>query len=518
MGFLDDVKTINPINPTQDNSGGFLGGVRDQTEHERKKQVFAGEAALADNLSKQMNSFGTILKETVVGTGETLKNAGESFVTNTWNTYKNTPHLLWEDITSAADDIAKGRGFTGVFKAGIRTAGDVATAIFAPISAALGATLEATGGQKLIDSTGQVIADKSGITDLPAFQRFAAQHPHAAEDFNRIMMLVMSKAETDPIKLKELPGEINKFVTNITDMAKPEPTKATVKSETPGEAKVNVSTPQTRYQEYLKSQGYEPYTPNGELPTIDMGKPAKDSLPVIQTGESIRVSKNANGDYVYEPISNKIEPTVTPKTEVAPTTEVKPTTETPIQQLPANKVVSSQAQEIARTLDTDFNIQVSPEDLATYKTKEGFMADQAQKALNLAKENPADFKAISLGEKNATGGLTNESVFAAAKKMAYDAGDAQALLDLAKSKVITKASIKGQEIKSLDTADPNITDPVKLIQDINSAYEKNYQKIKGENYATSSEKVMKEMKDSVKSKAPTKASWEDFINNIKCNY
>ena len=514
-GFLDDVKEINPMK-TYKGSGSFLDDIKPFTE----RQIFVNtakiEAERAQKEKERMNSFGFIVKETAKDTAMKPVKAVESFATNTWNTYKQTPHLLLQDINDAADNMAKGEGGKALFKGGVRTAYHVANAIFAPISAAIGAALEQTGGQKLIDKAGETIADKSGITDLPRFQKFAMEHPNAAEDFNGIMMLVMAGMEKSPINVTKLPGEVNKFVSNIVKPAKIVETP--VKSLTPNEVSVPVSTPKTRYQKYLDEQGYEPYKSPENLPTIDMGKPVKDSLPTIQVGESVRISRTADGEYRYEPISNIKE--TKPVVEAKPTPEPQPkiVNETPKQELPPNKEISSQAKEIAQTLDTEFNINVSPEDLATYKTKQGFMADQAQKAITLAQENPVDFRAIAMGEKNAPRGLTNESVFATAKKLAMEAGDTQTLIDLSKSKVATQASIKGQEIKSLDVLEPNVNDPVKILQDIRSGNEARYEKQTGKKVAEVKEKIVKEIRKEIKSRAPTKKSWEDFIEQIKCSY
>ena len=59
------------------------------------------------------------------------------------------------------------------------------------MSEIIGTGLKLTGVQKLINKAGEVIADESGITDLPAFQKFAMEHPEAEKDFGRILTLGM---------------------------------------------------------------------------------------------------------------------------------------------------------------------------------------------------------------------------------------------------------------------------------------------------------------------------------------
>ena len=517
-GFLDEVKSINPINPIPKSSGGFLDDVRQQTEQERKISTYNIEAEAARKESERMNSFGSlVLKPPTIGIVEKGAKAVESFATNTWKTYEATPHLLWEDIQAGADDISKGKVLKGGVKAVGRGMGDLVIAVLAPISAALGAVLEQTGGQKLIDKTGEVIADKSGITDMPAFQKFTMEHPNAAEDFNRIMMLLTSGSMAKgSVEISKLPAEIKNFANNIIKPAKP--IDVPVKSETPGEVKVGVSTPESRYQEYLKKQGYEPYTSPENLPVIDMGKPAKDSLPSIEMGDSITIRPNKNGEFTYEYIKENQVPF---KSSEVPVIENKPVSipqEKPSFTTEPGREISKQAKDIAKTLDEEFDIQVPTEDLATYKTREGFMADQAQKAITLIESNPQLGMDIAMGTKNAPRGLTNESVYATMKKTAIEAGNTETLINLAKSKVASRVSVKGQEIKSLDVLDPNMTDPVKILQDINKSYETRFEQRTKTTFSTAKEATIKEIKTEIKKNSPNKKSWEDFIEQIKCNY
>ena len=109
-------------------------------------------------------------------------------------------HKLASDVQAGAADIEKG-GFwntlKGVAKAGLRTAGDVAGTVFAPVSAAIGAT----GAGKVFDGIQSNLEQGKGlvgqaidkITDIPAVQRFATEHPNAGEDFNRAMNIAFSR-------------------------------------------------------------------------------------------------------------------------------------------------------------------------------------------------------------------------------------------------------------------------------------------------------------------------------------
>lgn len=85
---------------------------------------------------------------------------------------------------------------------------------------------------------------------------------------------------------------------------------------------IPVSTPNTRAATYAKSQGYEPYTPPEQLPTIDTGPAAKSNLPTIQTEPK---PSNKLGDLTVEPlkvvkaapVAPKEPNVVVPKTTVA---------------------------------------------------------------------------------------------------------------------------------------------------------------------------------------------------------
>lgn len=151
-------------------------------------------------------------------------NIATNIVKNTWEIYKQTPSKLIDDIKAGASDIQKGGTINknkGELKTGLRTAGDSAIAIFSPLSGAIGAILEEYGGQKLVDKAGQVIADKSGITNKQWFQKYAIEHPNAGEDFNRILMLAMSGGEKGKVRgekvVKEVETTARKIVKQVRE-------------------------------------------------------------------------------------------------------------------------------------------------------------------------------------------------------------------------------------------------------------------------------------------------------------
>lgn len=141
---------------------------------------------------------------------------------------------LKQNVQAGAQDIQEGNVVKGVAKAGLRTAGDVAGAVYAPV----GAALEATGANKLFNKIGEKFAGSSigqKITDIPAAQEFAMKHPNAAEDFNRAMMLILSSRDKGQIQpktvgsrtmsqIKGIPGgagdAFSKIVKHISPLAR----------------------------------------------------------------------------------------------------------------------------------------------------------------------------------------------------------------------------------------------------------------------------------------------------------
>lgn len=96
---------------------------------------------------------------------------------------------------SGAQDVAK-----GIAKAGLRTAGDVVGAIYAPIGAAIGATgigqSTDTIANKLVNET----SIGNAITDNKSVQELAMNNPNAGEDFGRALNLAFAGADQGKIQ------------------------------------------------------------------------------------------------------------------------------------------------------------------------------------------------------------------------------------------------------------------------------------------------------------------------------
>jgi len=130
---------------------------------------------------------------------------------------------LQQDVVSGAQDMQNGNPIQGAIKAGVRTAGDFAGAVYAPVSA----ISESLGVNKLFGAIQDNVQQGKGLvgqgvnklTDIPAVQDFARKHPNAGEDFNRVMNIVLSTLDTGKIEPSTaLPRTIDQLTDPITDV------------------------------------------------------------------------------------------------------------------------------------------------------------------------------------------------------------------------------------------------------------------------------------------------------------
>jgi hypothetical protein len=127
-------------------------------------------------------------KEAIQGLGQ-MYGGGEQGIAN----------KLKQDVLAGAQDIEQGNVIKGLAKSALRTSGDVAGLVFAPI----GAVMQATGFNKLTDYVAEKFWDIpvfNELLDSPKLQEFAMTHPNAEEDFGRALNLAMSLAETGKIE------------------------------------------------------------------------------------------------------------------------------------------------------------------------------------------------------------------------------------------------------------------------------------------------------------------------------
>ena len=195
----------------------------------------------------QLNSFGGIVKETIKGIPKAIAESKAGVA-----------------VQEAAKDIEKGDVLKGITKAAARPAADFAIEVFKPISIAVGAVLRATGGQKLIDKAGNVIADKSGITDNEKFQQFALEHPNAGEDFDRFLNLaLLGAAGKSKIEPKRMAQEATKVAQKIIGQTTP-----TTKQAAKDIATLEKTREAARIREEVKPVSVSPEPVLTERPTI----------------------------------------------------------------------------------------------------------------------------------------------------------------------------------------------------------------------------------------------------------
>ncbi len=164
-----------------------------------------------------------VVKNPLEAAGKILEsgaNIVKRAVGDTIQTYQDTPRKVAEDIQAGAEDLSKGGVWNvakGLGKGGLRTAADVAGAIFAPVSSTIGESMREVGADKALQSVADYAVEKSGITDQKWFQDFAVKHPNAAEDFDRALTLTMSGMDKSKIEPARMAGEAKSAIRSVAD-------------------------------------------------------------------------------------------------------------------------------------------------------------------------------------------------------------------------------------------------------------------------------------------------------------
>src|SRR3990167_79019 len=300
MSFLSEVTIPNSAKSVVKKEG-FFDNVILPTGREQELFSLRKEAAQLEMEAQKTGGFGGIFKETAKDVFEKVKQAGITFGTSLFETYKQAPKKFVEDITAGAEDIRRGKILKGITKAGFRTAGDAAQVIFAPIGAAIGAGLELTGGQQLIDKAGQVVADKSGITDLPAFQKFAIEHPNAGEDFERLLLLFLAKGDKGQIDPARMTREIKTFANKLVFSETPPPGAPTIVPQVKGGFLEQVESPikaEPRISPFKEEIAEEFVKAQGE-------KPSKVGISIEERAIEKKLTEGFEGTAGFDPITIK---------------------------------------------------------------------------------------------------------------------------------------------------------------------------------------------------------------------
>ncbi len=576
MGFLDTVIVPKSTNPTPVPAGtsSFVSSVSlpaNPAEAVKIAQLQSAQQVATLNAQNE-NSVSGIVANTIKDLGTRVLNVPIDFAKNLWSTYQITPSKLAEDVQAGASDMQTGGStneqatgfFKGIIKAGTRTAGDAAIAIFAPISAAIGSVLTATGGQPLVDKAGQVIADASGITDLPAFQKFAMEHPNAGEDFNRLLTLFMAqgeKGQIDPVRITKEATTLAQKLVKKTPKTAPETTPAPVTGET-----VPVATPEapkateasvvadttpltekfpalqpdaipqrvtsTVYDESIlpaelkpaKSNVVEGETGNNailaDVPVEKFGTPKFETLnqdsytPGVPITDPIFAKYDiVSGQYVITDGANRFTQAVANGDKNIPTVvEIvkngEPVPASPVgtgKAVPNTRAVKLDQAAVERKLTSGLT------DLPTHNQIN--MQEQAQLALKYADQHPEHALQVAIGESMPPSHILPEAMYTALEARAIREGDTATIQALSKSKIPTAA---GQALKALDSADPD--SPVSIIRNLNKVLEDNFKKKTGKDPAKAKKQVVEEIKKEIKSTAAKRPTWEEFIKEVQCTY
>lgn len=531
---------FNPTGtPTQSTKGfGSLFSNLNEEELARKRRLAELESRqqLAQQESKYANSLLGTAANTFIDLGTKALKIPTDFLQNTYAVYQQTPEKIASGISEGAKDIQAGKPIKGIIKAGGRTAGDALIAVYAPLGGAISAILNATGGQRLVDDAGKVIADSRGITDIPAFQQFALAHPNAGEDFNRLLNLAFAAAEKGTINPSRLANEVATVADKLAGSPVAKVTGARAASETrfpsvkdeSGGEKVGVTRNERRIpvkgtSEEVSVPFANRYTPASELPTIQAGRIPRVDLPTIQIG-----ARETKGPYTYEPVKGGFDDVFTSSAtgpELVPTSRTtrfqtvqsgEPVT-VPAQrnQSAGTEIVSETAPNTrAKTLQIaaiEKKLTDSLGELPTHNKMN--MREQAVSAETFVETNPDGAIRVAKGEAFPPQGILAESVYTALEIKAIKSGDVALIQELANSKVPT---IAGQSLKALDSVDPN--SPVKIIRDIQTARETKVEKQGGAKAIKLKEQEIARIDKEIVNAQSRRPQWEEFIREITCGY
>ena len=504
------------------------------------------------------------------------QNIPVDFAKSLWATWDQTPAKMSADIRTAADTMVQGNALKGILQAGGRTAGDAAIAIFAPFSAAIGSVLTNLGGQSLTDNAGQVIANSTGITDIPAFQKVAMEHPNAGEDFNRFMTLVMGafeKGKIDPARLvQETSGVALKLtgqspdatmqgakayndtgpvrsvpVTDTSTGGEPRLWKESVMTRASNDPEPVVRTKSVVQAELDAAKSQYSYMKEylNEHPGKGVGKYLDNLKGGFNGGEFKKGGDAAYQNAVGQDVSNggDINTLLSHAESYKSMTDQLPQMRDTIKALseevkkaPADKPVATATPEPAAQTQASTET-VPPREDGVTKTasdinqnlvRQGFDAlppeEQAKYSPQSYKEvadtvakmmdaNIEEVKSMARGDTPIPEGINSEILFNAVEAHAMATGDGALLRDLAGSSV-SKTSEAAQTLGGHGYND-NPNSPVDIIKAVKDARAAAF-KDKGVKIDVEATKLGESVRATMKKSA--RPSWETFISEIMCGY
>jgi len=367
-------------------------------------------------------------------------------------------------------------------------------------------------------------------------------------------------------EIKFMPNQFKNIIKGLNE--EPATRQLGVESLAREATPVPISTKNTRYQEWLRNNGYEPYTPTKDLPVIKIDESPAPNLKGAIDVEDLQPPKVSSPEPQFDPkfIPDKDLPVIdadtrkvtggapeapvdprdirvvpldqptpqrsTPTAPAAPTPSAKPTpTPTPVAQpqavvevpsrnLPVGDGVTrnSRLEErmIRNNADPAIGKHLEGERLATYQqvTK----ADQTKRAAKFVEDRYDDALAVVRGQMEAPDGLLDNAVALALAKHAELTGDAALAIRLAS----LRSTRAGQEISMLTEADP--LSVVASIESIIKARQGKMARAKGggtqRNSAASADKAVTETKKDVTDRVMAAEmkieDAEKLLNDILC--
>jgi hypothetical protein len=180
--------------------------------------------------------------------------------------------------------------------------------------------------------------------------------------------------------------------------------------------------------------------------------------------------------------------------------------EVPREQLPVGEgkvKVSRLEARVKKALDDTSPETIEKLGLTTYNQM--VRKETIKQAVEYVTSNPEEAIKVLTGDAQAPKGLPRNSIYVAMENMAKDD------LELARKLATLSSTRYGQEINILKEIDPN--SPVKRINDIIQIKEESFQKkYKGQTVKSVKDKVVRQIKDSVKK--VDKYDWNKFIDSI----
>lgn len=325
------------------------------------------------------------------------------------------------------------------------------------------------------------------------------------------------------------------------------------------------------HEEYMREMGYETYVAAEKLPVIQVGKPPKSELPVVQIETPARRAKD---DLVYEPLKDEqpkvyyygttrknaevildqgfkqkeiplvqekknavenaeaiVEVRLKKGAEIDTTTKAyKPEDVRPVAiesaAKPATKVEPKspnvEGEKAQSTLAAKVEARAIEEGLTS-----GFgrlpeyrrvnMKEQAQFAADIINADPQRALNMAMGRERVPDHVIPEAIFTAVENRAVKMKDVETLRALASdSPMSLEATAMGQRIRALGE---RVADsPVKIIQEIRNVREAAIEKRSKGKIEATKKAIASDIKVEIKKAASKRPTWEEFIKEVQCQY